>query len=113
MTKAPAKPEAEPYFSRHLFFCCNQRDDDSRESCENHGATELRDYCKKRVKKLGLAGTGKVRVNMAGCLDRCEQGPVAVIYPEGVWYRYENKADIDEIVDQHLVNGTPVTRLLI
>lgn len=102
-----------PYFARHIFFCCNQRAEEDRGSCENHGATELRDYCKKRVKKLGLAGEGRVRVNMAGCLDRCEQGPVAVVYPEGVWYRYKDKSDIDEIVEQHLEGGTPVARLRI
>lgn len=104
--------EPAPHFARHLFFCCNQRSD-GRASCEDHGATALRDYCKARVKQLGLAGTGKVRVNMAGCLDRCEQGPVAVVYPEGVWYRYRDQADVDEIIDRHLLNGTPVARLKI
>lgn len=74
---------------------------------------ELRDYCKARVKKLGLTGTGKVRVNQAGCLDRCEQGPVVVVYPEGVWYRYQSEADVDEIIEQHLQRGKPVSRLMI
>jgi (2Fe-2S) ferredoxin len=54
---------------------------------------------------------GKVRINSAGCLDRCEQGPVLVIYPEAVWYTYVDKEDIDEIIDQHLVNGRVVERL--
>ncbi len=79
------------YYRQHVFFCCNQRDG-GRPCCNDKGATELRDYCKQRVKKLGLAGTGRVRVNMAGCLDRCEEGPVIVVYPEEVWYRYENRA---------------------
>ena len=100
----------EPFFKHHVFFCCNQRSD-GRESCGDHKADDLRDYCKKQVKKLGLAGTGKVRVNQAGCLDRCELGPVAVVYPEGVWYRYKNKADVDEIIESHLGRGEPVTRL--
>ncbi len=104
--------EAKPYYERHVFFCCNQRSD-GRASCEDHGAAELRDYCKKQVKQLGLAAAGQVRVNMAGCLDRCEQGPVAVVYPEGVWYRYQNKADVDEIVEKHLRGGEPVARLRI
>ena len=103
----------KPYFERHVFFCCNQREERDRESCEHHGATELRDYCKKRVKKLGLAGEGRVRVNIAGCLDRCEEGPVAVVYPEGVWYRYRNREDVDAIVDEHLLKGVPVARLRI
>lgn len=110
----PTTPPAEgaPYFQRHVFFCCNQRSD-GRASCEDQGANALRDYCKGRVKKLGLAGTGKVRVNQAGCLDRCEQGPVAVVYPEGVWYRYQSRDDVDAIVEEHLLGGVPVARLRI
>jgi (2Fe-2S) ferredoxin len=73
----------------------------------------MRDYCKGRVKALGLNGEGKVRVNQAGCLDRCEEGPVLVVYPEGTWYTYVDKADIDEIIDEHLVNGRVVQRLAI
>jgi (2Fe-2S) ferredoxin len=65
------------------------------------------------VKQLGLAGKGKVRINQAGCLDRCEEGPVLVIYPEEVWYTYVDRQDIDEIIDEHLVNGRVVERLRI
>ncbi len=110
----PTHPPAETplHFQRHVFFCCNQRSD-GRASCEDQGANALRDYCKGRVKKLGLSGTGKVRVNQAGCLDRCELGPVAVVYPEGVWYRYQTRADVDAIVDEHLLGGVPVQRLKI
>lgn len=100
------------YYQRHIFFCCNQRTD-GRECCQDKGATALRDYCKEQVKKRGLAGSGRVRVNMSGCLDRCELGPVAVVYPEGVWYRYGNREDIDAIIDGHLVGGEPVVRLQI
>jgi (2Fe-2S) ferredoxin len=73
----------------------------------------MRDYAKARIKQLGLAGPGQVRVNQSGCLDRCEEGPVCVVYPEGVWYTYIDEADIDEIVESHLVNGQPVDRLKI
>jgi (2Fe-2S) ferredoxin len=100
------------HFKYHVFFCQNQRDAPEA-CCANHDASAMRDYCKGRVKALGLAGTGKVRVNQAGCLDRCEEGPVVVVYPEGVWYTYVDKADIDEIVDEHLVNGRVVERLRI
>jgi (2Fe-2S) ferredoxin len=100
------------YYERHLFFCCNQRDAD-RACCNNHGAHEMRDYAKGRIKQLGLAGKGKVRINQAGCLDRCEEGPVIVVYPEEVWYTYVDRQDIDEIIDEHLVNGRPVDRLRI
>ena len=75
------------------------------------GASELRDYAKAQVKALGLAGKGRVRVNMAGCLDRCEEGPVIVVYPEDVWYTYVDRADIDEIIEEHVRNGRVVERL--
>ena len=73
----------------------------------------MRDYAKQRVKQLGLAGERKVRVNQAGCLDRCEEGPCAVVYPEAVWYTYVDRADIDEIVEEHLQRGRIVERLRI
>lgn len=101
-----------PYYQRHVFFCCNQREGE-RESCNPKGASELRDYAKARVKALGLAGEGRVRINQAGCLDRCEEGPVIVVYPEAVWYTYLDRADIDEIIDEHVVHGRIVDRLKI
>ena len=73
----------------------------------------MQEYAKKRVKELNLNGEGKVRINKAGCLDRCELGPVIVVYPEEVWYTYVDKEDIDEIIDEHLVNGRVVERLRI
>jgi len=62
---------------------------------------------------MALAGRGKVRVNQSGCLDRCGQGPVCVVYPEGTWYTYTDQKDVDEIIDSHIVNGKPVERLKI
>ena len=73
----------------------------------------MRDYAKARIKALGLSGPGKVRVNTAGCLDRCTEGPVLVIYPEGTWYTYVDKEDIDAIIDEHLLAGRVVERLKI
>lgn len=101
---------AQPHFSHHVFFCCNQRKNGSA-CCEDHGASELRAYAKDRVKQLGLSGEGKTRINQAGCLDRCELGPVLVVYPEGVWYTYVDRSDIDEIIEQHLQQGRVVDRL--
>ncbi len=98
------------YYQHHVFFCTNQRDD-GRRCCEQSGASELRAYAKARIKELGLSGKGQIRINTAGCLDRCGQGPVIVVYPEEVWYRYENKQDIDEIIEQHLLKNQIVTRL--
>ncbi|MBL8485396.1 MAG: NAD(P)H-dependent oxidoreductase subunit E [Rhodocyclaceae bacterium] len=100
------------HFKHHVFFCCNQRAE-GENCCNNHGATEMRDYCKKRVKELKLAGQGKARVNMAGCLDRCDLGPVLVVYPEAVWYTYVDREDIDEIIREHLQHGRIVERLRI
>jgi len=103
-----------PFYQRHVFFCCNQRPaDDARGCCNAKGATRVRDYAKAKVKELGLAGPGKVRVNQAGCLDRCSEGPVIVVYPEGVWYTYVDEQDVDEIIQEHLVNGRVVERLKI
>ena len=67
----------------------------------------------RRVKAEGLAAPGKVRVNRAGCMERCAGGPVAVVYPEAVWYTYVDADDIDEIVESHLKNGRVVERLLL
>lgn len=100
------------YYKRHIFFCTNLRQD-GRQCCQDAGATEARAYAKQKIKDLGLAGRDGVRVNTAGCLDRCEEGPVAVVYPEAVWYTYVDKEDIDEIVDQHLAKGKEVKRLKI
>mgnify|MGYP001602266272 CR=1 FL=1 len=100
-----------PYFQRHIFFCLNERQNNEA-CCAQHNAQAAFDHCKSRVKALGLAGPGQVRVNKAGCLDRCAGGPVAVVYPEGVWYSYVDQHDIDEIVESHLKNGQVVTRLV-
>ncbi len=100
------------YYHRHLFFCTNDRGTDAeRPSCNQCGSAALRDYAKNRVKELGLSGPGKVRINKAGCLDRCEEGPVCVVYPEAVWYTYIDEEDIDEIINTHIVNGQVVERL--
>ena len=101
---------SEPFFKHHVFFCCNQRPE-GETCCNNFGATQLRTYAKDRVKALKLNGEGKVRINSAGCLDRCDLGPVLVVYPEGTWYTYVDEHDIDEIVEEHLLHGRVVERL--
>ena len=100
------------YFERHIFFCLNKRDN-GEACCADHQAHEAFAHCKARVKAEGLAGPGKVRVNKAGCMDRCAGGPVVVVYPEGTWYTYVDQEDIDEIVDSHLKDGKVVERLLL
>lgn len=103
--------EHKSYYERHIFFCLNQREG-GEDCCAKHQAQAAFDHCKSQVKALGLAGPGKVRVNKAGCLDRCAGGPVAVVYPESVWYSFVDTADIDEIVTSHLRDGVVVQRLL-
>ncbi len=106
----PTSP-ATPYYAHHVFFCLNERKN-GEACCAQHRAQEAFDRCKQQVRAAGLAGPGQVRVNKAGCLDRCAAGPVAVVYPEGVWYSYVDEHDIDEIVESHLKNGKVVERLL-
>ncbi|NMM28261.1 MAG: (2Fe-2S) ferredoxin domain-containing protein [Glaciimonas sp.] len=100
------------YYRHHVFFCLNQRDD-GRPCCADRGAQAAQQHAKKRIKLLDLSGAGKIRINQSGCLDRCEEGPVMVVYPEGTWYTYVDNEDIDEIIDSHLINGKIVDRLKI
>lgn len=103
------------YYKHHVFFCTNQREP-GMVCCGARGGVELRNYAKDRIKALGLnegeAGQ-RIRINSAGCFDRCDEGPVIVVYPEGVWYTYIDKEDIDEIIDTHLIGGQIVERLRI
>lgn len=101
----------EPYYDTHVFCCINQRAaGHSRGCCQAKGAITLRNYMKTRA---GEAGLSNVRINAAQCLDRCELGPVLVIYPEGVWYTYKTKEDVDDILQSHLIGGEIVDRLLL
>lgn len=102
----------QPYYQKHVFMCVNQRDD-GRPCCYDRGAQAAQKHAKKRIKELGLNGAGRIRINQSGCLDRCEEGPVLVVYPEGTWYTYVDASDIDEIIDSHLVGGKVVERLKI
>lgn len=109
MSARPDDPK--PYYTAHVFACVNERPEGhKRGSCKARGAEPLRNYMKARAKELGLAD---VRINQAGCLDRCELGPVIVIYPEGIWYRAGSTADVDEILETHLRRGERVARLLL
>jgi (2Fe-2S) ferredoxin len=100
-----------PYYDAHVFCCTNKRPaGHPRGCCSDKGSEELRDYMKSRAKDLGLK---KVRINNAGCLDRCELGPSVVIYPEGIWYQVATKEDVDEVLQKHLVEGGRVERLML
>ena len=100
-----------PYYRCHVFCCTNVRPEGHpRGSCTRRGGVPLRDYMKARAKELGLTD---VRINASGCLDRCENGPTMVIYPEGVWYRCTSRADIDEVLNTHVREGGRVERLML
>ena len=103
---------AMSYFNQHVFICCNQRDNGDA-CCNAQGATQMFDHAKARIAALKLNQPGGVRINKAGCLGRCLEGPVMVVYPEAVWYQFVDQDDVDEIIDSHLVNDTPVERLRI
>lgn len=102
---------APSYYRCHVFCCTNERPAaHPRGSCSKRGSPRLRDYMKARAKELGL---DDVRINTSGCLDRCEHGPTMVIYPQGVWYHYESREDVEEILSRHLIAGEVVERLLL
>jgi (2Fe-2S) ferredoxin len=100
------------YYAKHVFFCVNEREPGVA-CCAGCGANEMQAHTKQRIKALRKNGEGKIRINRAGCLDRCDEGPVMVVYPEGIWYRYVDQVDVDEIIDEHLLNNRPVKRLQI
>jgi (2Fe-2S) ferredoxin len=100
------------YYQHHIFCCLNERKAEEN-CCAHHGANALFEYAKSKIKSMGLTGAGKIRVNRAGCLDRCDEGPVWVIYPDETWYRVLDQDDVDEIIETHIQQGKKVERLWI
>jgi len=101
------------FYDKHVFFCINQREE-GENCCGNHDTQKARDYVKSKVKELGISSRqNNIRINTAGCMDRCDDGPVVVVYPEGVWYTFVDEKDLDEIIEEHLMHGRVVERLKI
>ena len=98
------------YYSKHVFFCTNERDDGSQ-CCQRFNTRAMRKYVKNKCKELGIHGENQLRISSAGCLGRCTEGPVVVIYPEAVWYTFVDEEDLDEIIEQHLLKDKIVKRL--
>lgn len=97
-------------YKKHVFVCLNERAaDHPRGCCSAKGSTEIRMRLKEETEKAGLRPG--VRINAAGCLGLCENGPMMVVYPEGVWYARVKPEDVEEIVREHLAGGKPVERL--
>lgn len=106
---AADKYPAEPVYRVHAFCCTHERPATHwRGSCGGKVGRALCDYMCRRAMVIGM---GRIRINHAGCMNVCEHGPVMVIYPEGIWYRYESESDIDEILRSHVARGVPVERL--
>jgi (2Fe-2S) ferredoxin len=100
-------------FEKHIFICTNQRPDGNpRGCCDPSGNAELHRMFKEKLKQRGIPNS-KVRANKAGCLDQCEVGPTVVVYPDNVWYGGVTLADVDEIIDAHILGDNPVERLVI
>ncbi len=101
---------SESYYRHHVFMCTNQRENGTA-CCANLGALQASEHAKARLKSLNFSARSRSRINMTGCLNRCGQGPVMVVYPEGTWYRYDTLDDIDEIINSHIGRGEIVQRL--
>lgn len=95
-----------------MFICGNQRPPGHpRGCCDPEGKAALQKLFKEKLKERGLKG--RVRANQSGCLDQCEHGPNIVVYPDAVWYGHVTAADVDEIIDSHILGGKPVERLML
>jgi (2Fe-2S) ferredoxin len=91
-------------YKKHVFVCI------SGKTCPNEGALQVFDELRKEVSERGLKKA--IRINKAGCLDQCGNGPMVVVYPEGTWYAHVTPTDCKELVESHLVGEKVVDRLL-
>ena len=99
-------------FEKHIFICENKRPEGHpRGCCAEKNSPEIKELFKKRIKELGL--NTDVRANSAGCLDACEHGVTVVVYPEQIWYGKVTIADVEEIIQEHIIKNSPIERLKI
>ena len=91
------------FYDKHIFVCVHARANNAR-CCAQSGALTLVEFLKKNLAPHRTNQPASIRVNRAGCLGRCELGPLLVIYPEGIWYRYRTEEDLKKIIQEHIIN---------